>query len=177
MSKTTCQPVCPSSSPWCWVQTSGSEPGTAPGPAAPAVTAVQYRGPCGPSAWPTAMPWSLLGSWQPRRAETNTWREDALVGAVGIYHPRPPIPTQTHSKQPAPARLPPCPAPSGYKTPLVEGQDGVRGWAGDGCWWGTGPPWLTVPCPCPPIAVLQVSSSPRRRRWPIGCGSLARWPK
>lgn len=92
------------------------------------------------------------------------------MGAVGIYRPFPPIPTQPHSST---QDLPPRPAPAGHKTPLMEGQDR----AGGSCWWGTGSPGLTVPCPCPPLAVPQVSSSPRRRRWRIGCGSLARWPK
>lgn len=140
------------------------------GPAAPAATLVQYGGPSGPSTWPTRMPRSLLGMWQPHRVEINPWREDALVGTVGIYHPLPPTPTQPHSKHPAPA---PVPSTLGTKQPWSRGRMQCRG----GCWRGTGSPRLTVPCPCPPVAVLQVSSSPRRRRWPIGCGSLVRWPK
>lgn len=174
MSKTACHPVCLSSSPWCWVQTSGSEPGGAPGPA---VTAVWDGGPCGPSAWAPTMPQSLLGTWQPRRAQKNTWREDALVGAVGIYHLLPPYSRPALQQAPS-SRLPvPMPSTQWVRNAPHGGAGWGMGQGGGGCWRGPGSPRLTVPCPCPPIAVPQVSSSPRRRRWPIGCGSLVRWPK
>jgi len=154
MSKTACHPICPSLSPWCWVPTPGSEPGGAPGPAAPAATAVRYGGSWGPSAREPRCHGPFLARGSPAgHRQTPGGGGCSHGGRWDLPPASPPFP---------PSSCPPCPAPSGCKPP-VEGQDRAPG--------------LTVPCPCPPVAVPQVSSSPRRRRWPIGCGSLARWPK
>lgn len=145
MSKTTCHPPVSLFILLVLGTTSGSEPGGAPGPAAPTVTVVWYGGPCGPSAWPATMSWSLLGTWESCRAGPNPWREDAPVGEVGIHHTFPLIPTH-----PAPQQAPgSCPCAQWIQnTP----HGGAR-WGERGCWQVQGPhgslsPVLALPLQC-----------------------------